>query len=302
MASSTSTLSQLMQKFYDKLFIQRAKDVLVHDQFSQKRRIPKGEGKEIVFSRYTPLARATTALTEGDNPTAVDLSATNVSTTAAEYGNYTKITKLVSITALDVDLEEKVDIMSQNAGETIDRLAREELFAGATICYAGGKTALSAVAASDTMSATEIRKAIRKLKKEKAMRMRDGFYAGILGPDSSFDVMGGTTWENAKTYSDVKKLYMGELGELHGSRMVETTDQKSEASTVTVYSNYFMGMNAYGSVALTGDERKIYVKRPGPEDTSNPLDRFSTAGWAQSYVNKVLVSAWVLNWKSAATA
>lgn len=300
--TTTSTLSQLMQLYYDKLFITIAKNSLVHDQFSQKRRIPKGAGKSVVYSRYTALDRVTSALTEGENPSAVDLSATNVSCTAAEYGSYTKISKLVALTAIDQDLKEKIGIMSQNAGETIDRLVREELFSGATAQLAGGKSALTAIAATDTLSSSEIRKAVRSLKKNLAMRMADGFFAGIVGPDTSFDVMGDSTWTNAKTYSDVKKLYMGELGELHGARMVETTDQKYTSSTTTVYSNFFMGREAYGSVQLDGDDRKVYVKTPGPNSTDNPVDRFSTAGWAQSFVSKTLVATWIINVKTGATA
>jgi N4-gp56 family major capsid protein len=279
-----------------------AKDILVHDQFSQERPLKKNVGKSVVFSRYSPLARATTALTEGANPSDVNLSATNVSVTAQEYGNWTKISKLVALTAIDPDLKEKVSIMGQNAGETIDRLVREELFSGATVLLANGKAALSAIAASDTLNATDVRKAIRNLKKNKGLRFKDGFYAAIVGPDTSFDLMGDSAWLNAKTYSDVRDLYRGEIGELHGGRFVESTDQKSEASTVTVFSNFFIAMHAYGSVQLEGDEQKIYVKVPGPQSTDNPLDRYSTAGWAQTFASKVLVADWIINLKTAASA
>jgi N4-gp56 family major capsid protein len=40
---------------------------------------PANEGKQVSFTRHTPLATATTALTEGTNPSEVNLTATTVS-------------------------------------------------------------------------------------------------------------------------------------------------------------------------------------------------------------------------------
>jgi len=291
-----------MAKYYDRLFIKREMDTIVLEQFSQKRMLPQAEGQDVVFSRYLPLARATTALTEGENPTGVDLSASNVSVSVAEYGNWTKISKRVSLTAIDPRVKEASSIMAQNAAETIDRLIREELFSGATTLLANGKSALSAVASSDTLNSNDLRKAVRNLKKNKARRFPDGYFVFVLGPDTAYDLMGDSTWVAAHTYKDGENLYKGELGRLHGARCVETTDQKSESSTVTVYSNFLIGAESYGTVELKGDERHIYVKTSGDQSTNDPLSRFGTVGWAQSFAVKVLVSTWIINLKTAATA
>ena len=63
--NTTSNLDSQMQDYYDKLFLKRVSDKVVYQQFSQKRPLPKHEGKNIVFTRYSNLAKATTALTEG---------------------------------------------------------------------------------------------------------------------------------------------------------------------------------------------------------------------------------------------
>ena len=291
-----------MTKYYDRLFIKREMDTIVLEQFSQKRKLPQAEGQDVVFSRYLPLARATTPLTEGANPTGVDLSSANVSVTVKEYGNWTKISKRVSLTAIDPKIKEASSIMSQNAAETIDRLIREELFTGATPLLANSKGALSSIAASDTLNALDLRKAVRNIKKNKARRFSDGYFVFVIGPDTAHDLMGDSVWVNAHTYKDGTELYKGELGRLHGARCVETTDQKSEASTVTVYSNFLIGADSYGTVELKGDERHIYVTTPGPQSTDNPLARFGTIGWAQSFAVKVLVATWIINLKTAASA
>jgi len=300
--TDTTALAPLMTKYYDRLFIKREMDTIVLEQFSQKRKLPQAEGQDVVFSRYLPLARATTPLTEGANPTGVDLSSANVSVTVKEYGNWTKISKRVSLTAIDPKIKEASSIMSQNAAETIDRLIREELFTGATPLLANSKGALSSIAASDTLNASDLRKAVRNIKKNKARRFSDGYFVFVIGPDTAHDLMGDSVWVNAHTYKDGTELYKGELGRLHGARCVETTDQKSEASTVTVYSNFLIGADSYGTVELKGDERHIYVTTPGPQSTDNPLARFGTIGWAQSFAVKVLVATWIINLKTAASA
>ena len=58
-------LSAEMKTFYDMTLIDEASANLVHDQFGQKRPIPKNGGKTIEFRKFSPLAKATTPLTEG---------------------------------------------------------------------------------------------------------------------------------------------------------------------------------------------------------------------------------------------
>lgn len=301
-AQTTSGLSGEVKTFYESKFLERAKYQLLHGEGAQKNTHPKGEGKTIQWNRYTPLQVATTALTEGVNPSEVDLTAAQVTAALAEYGNVIKIAKLLKLTSIDKDATEKTEVMGQNMGETIDTLDREALYSGATAQLAGGKSALTDVAATDVFSATEVRKAVRTLQVNKAMKYPDGYFVGKIGPYTEYDFKGDTTWVNAATYSDVKKLYNGEVGSLYGVRFVNVTNQKTESSTTTVYSNFIHGANAFAKYDLEQDVPKLYIKVPSASDTSNPTDRYSTIGWAGSYVAKVLISSWVLNVKSGATA
>jgi N4-gp56 family major capsid protein len=299
---TTSTLSNEVQVYYEAKFLERAKHSLVHEEGAQKRTQKANSGKTIRFTRYTPLSTVTTPLTEGSNPAEASITEANVDATLAEYGNVVKVSKLLSTVSIDREGAEKTELLGQNMGETLDELTRNELYSGATVQLAAGKSALSSIAASDTLSAAEVRKAVRTLKKNKAMRYPDGFFLAKISPDTSYDLMGDNVWVNSKTYSDVKALYAGEVGELHGARFLESTNPKTESSTVTVYSNFFHGANAFGCFDLEKDPPQLYVKIPGAQDTSNPTDRYSTIGWAGSYVSKTLVGEWIINVKTAASA
>jgi N4-gp56 family major capsid protein len=309
-AATTGTgktyLSALMQKYYDRLFIDTAKHWLIHEQGAQMRPVPEGQGKVIYFTRYTAPTIITAQLTEGDNPTEVGLSASTVSTTLSEFGSYTKVSKLIKLTAVDSKMKGAVEIMAQNAGESRDQMIREKgLALSNTDQFAAGSAALTDIGVTDTLSAGEIRKAVRTLKAAKASRYNDGYFLGKTSPYASYDLMGDSVWVNAHTYKDGENLYKGEIGRLHGVRFVETTNWKETGnggtSSADLIHTFVHGKNAFGVTDLEGDAKKVYAKSPGPGDTSNPVDRYSTVGWAMTMSAVCLVSDWIIEIKSGAT-
>ncbi len=308
MASTTGTLSDTMSTFYDKVFLDRAKAMLVHDYGAQKKSLRQNEGKSIKFNRFTPLALATTALTEGtSNPSQVNMSTTVVSTTVATYGNWTTVADLFSLTSIDTDLKEHVEVHGQNAGETLDSLIAKELSTGATAQYAGGKV-LTTVATTDTLTGAEIRKAVRTLKENKAMKFENGMYRGIIQPFTAYDLFGNTEWLNTVIYTDPANMKAGIIGKLHGVEFKETNqgswgDNAGLSGTTDVYHNFIFGKNAYGIVELEGQAGpRIYVKTPGSNSTDNPLDIYSTVGWKAYFACKTLNANWIINVVSGATA
>lgn len=312
-SSTSSNLTGVFQTFYDKVFLDRAKATLVFDWGAQKKRVPANSGKVVAWNRFSPLALATTALTETPSGsttvsaaisgvTAVDMTTTVVSTTVATYGNYTIVSDLFNLTSLDENLKEHSEIMGQNAGETIDALLVKELSANATAQIANSKV-LSTLAATDTLTGAEIRKAVRTLKTNKAMRFENGLYRGIVQPFTAYDLFGNSEWQNTFVYTNTDNIQQGIVGRIHGVEFRESNNSSSEASTATVYHNYIFGKNAYGMVDVAGNSSpKMFVKNPGAGDTANPLNIFSTVGWKIFFAAKVLNANWVLNVKSGATA
>jgi N4-gp56 family major capsid protein len=308
MSSTTGGLTNLMSIFYDKVFLDRAKLMLSHDFGAQRKTIPGNAGVSVKWNRFTPLAVATTALTEGStNPTPKDMSTTVVSTTMATYGNYTAVSDLFNLTSLDVNLKEHVEVHGQNCGETLDTLIRNELSAGGTTQFANGKADMTSLLSTDTLTGAEIRKAVRILKLAKAQRFDNGYFRGIIQPNCSYDLFGNTEWLNSiSIYTDPTQLKAGIVGKLHGVEFVETNNGASGASgslSTTIYDTYIFGKNAYGTVSLENQPgNRIYVKTPGPQDTSNPLDIYSTVGWKAYFAVKTLNSAWIQIIKSGASA
>lgn len=303
--NGTGQLTSEMSTYYEKIFLARAEYEYIFNQGAQMRDMPANEGKTVYFTRHTPLATATTALTEGVNPSEVNLTATTVSATLSEYGNTVRISRFLALTSIDANNKEKIEVVGQNMGETLDELTRNELFTGATVQFAGTKAALTAVAASDVLSVAEIRKAVRTLKKNKARRYQDPVapWLGKIGPDTSYDLTSDTTFINADIYDNqAEKLYNGEIGKILGVRFMESPNQKSESSTVTVFSNFIHGSDAFGCINLTGDGPQLYIIPHTQIDSGNPAGRFSLVSWAANYVCKTLNTAWLINIKTGASA
>jgi len=308
---SNPGLTAPMQIYYDRLFLERAKYELRHDFGAQVRNVPMNSGKTVYFTRFTPLAIITTALSEASNPSAVDMTASTISAALADYGTYTTVGSLYSMTSIEVGLAEHVSVHGQNAGESIDQLIRAELVSGATNKLVSTSTAVSTIHTSDTLTGLEIRRVVRDLKNNRARKFDGGLFRGIIGPSTAMDLMGNSEWLDAHRYTTSDAIERGVVGKLHGVEFVETNNQHyvltggfstSASNVANVYSNFFFGQNAYGVINLGSiTAPKIYVKNPGPNSTSNPLDQFSTVGWKMPFAVKTLNSTWLINLKTGAT-
>ena len=225
-ATTGNDLSVEMKTFYSDYLIEMAEPELVHDQFGQKRPIPKNGGKTIEFRKYAPLPKALTPLSEGITPTGQKLSVSNLTATVQQYGGFIQLSDVLLLTAIDNNLVEATKLLGSQAGRTSDTITRDILVAGTNVQYANNKTARSALATStDKLTVADIRKAVRKLKLFNTPRIGN-YYVGIIHPDVVYDLMDDNDWKYPHQYVDTNNIYMGELGSIAGVRFVETTEAK----------------------------------------------------------------------------
>ncbi len=304
---TTSTLPQLLQRFYDEVFLDVARKELVFDQFGQRKPLPKYKGTIIQFQRYKKLAKAKTPLTEGANPDGSNLSAENVSAQVAEYGDYLKTSSLVSTVAMDKGLVGKVKILGLQMEETLDSLMGDEIAVNGTEQLVSTVTNVSDIVASDVMTIKDLKLGVRALKNAFAMKFTQGYFVLVMDPDIEYDFTGDVLWTDSGKYRDNARLYKGEIGKWFGTRCVIGTQPYRTLSDGTfsesglVHNNVMMGKNAYGVTELEGYKQNIILKTSGPQDTSNPLNMFATAGWKQGFVTKILNATWIRNLKTGAT-
>jgi N4-gp56 family major capsid protein len=289
----TDTIPQTVMIWYEKRFLERARAMLVHQEGGQMSGREGNQGVTTRFTRYTPRPLATTPLSESQNPTPGSLSAVNVDVTLAEYGDSVQVSRLLSTTDIDERDGEKIDVVAQNMGETLDALVRNALFAGATALpgYTAG---------SSNLTPAMIAQVAAVLKRKKALAYPGTFaWLGKIQPETEYDISQSTTWQNAAVYSNVNSLYEGEIGALYGTRFLVTNQGFTEGTSPLKYSNMVHGREAFGVYDNKLDPPQLYIVTGA--DSANPTERFHTLSWAGQFVAKVLNVDWVYNLETAAS-
>lgn len=291
--TGTGTLSPTIQTYYDKKLLARLIANFVHLQFGQKRPVPKGSGKTIDFRKFSSLAAATTALTEGVTPSGNAITITNVTATVNQYGDYIEVSDVLDMVAIDPVLDEMADVLGEQASDTLDQVVRDILVAGTTVQYAAGRVSRVTVAAGDNLTVNEIRKAVRTLKRNNAKPLDGGDYVAIVEPGTTYDLQGDTKWEEPNKYAGSGRIFSGEIGRLYGVRFIETSNAKkfsgAGASSIDVYATLILGKDAYGIVDIAGSGNVQNIVKPhGSSGTADPLNQRATTGWKALFTAKIL--------------
>lgn len=308
--TGTDTLSPEMKTYYEKLLTKLTGPALVHDQFAQKRDIPKNGGKTIEFRKFAPLPKALTPLTEGVTPDGKKMTVTNMTATVKQYGDFVMLSDVIQLTAIDRVLVEATEECADQAGRTLDTVTREVVNAGTNVQYAGGVAARTAVGASNTLTVKEIMKAVATLKGANAKPVKDS-YVAIVHPYVALDLMRDTEYAEMFKYANAKPIYEGEIGKFSNVRFVETTEAKiwnaagaaigSTQNKCSVFSTLVVGKNAYGTTGIEGGGLKHIVKPLGSAGSADPLDQRGTTGWKALKTAKILVEEYMVRIESVAS-
>lgn len=219
-------MSAELKKFYADSLIDFARPHLVHEQFGQKRSLPKGNGKSVTFRKYDPLPKATAPLQEGVTPDGENMKPGEMTTEIHQFGKYIALTDLLILTAADPQIIEATVLIGDQAGRSCDTIVREVLNAGTNVMYGDGtKEARYTLTSSDKMSVDVINRGVRIMKKNLAPKI-DGNWVAIINEDVSYDLMSNSGWLLPHQYVDTKNIYEGEIGKLNGVRFIETTEAK----------------------------------------------------------------------------
>jgi len=294
---TSGTLAPGVSTYYEKVFLARAQYPLILKEGAQVRTTPANQGRTVNFTRMAPFTVVTSPLGEMSNPVTCAINLSTVSMTLSEYGLTTWISRLGTLVSIDAGAKEAVETMGQNMGETLNQLVGTELQNGTS--YYGNNHTVGTLAAGDTLDACDIRIINQTLELAKAQRYPDGFFLGKTDPYSKLNLIADTTWVNGKTYSDIKDLYNGEMGELYGVRwllnvnvMSGTEATSTAASTVVRFYTYVHGANAFGVYDLEKDQPKLYIL-PNVTDSNSPVGRATIVSWAGTFATKILNSTWV---------
>lgn len=328
MATTTTTqVAPGTQAFYDRNLLERAKPAEVHGRFGQKRPISKKSGNQIKFRRYSALAAATTALTEGVTPAGSSLAVTDVTATLAQYGDFITLSDVVDMVNQDPVITEATDVLGDQAGLTIDQIRRDVLVAGTNVAYANAVAAR--VNVNVKLATADLDKAIRFLKNQNAKFMKEGIpastgvgtgavrkaFIGVVHPDTEFDLESLTGFKPVSEYPSQMGVMEDEIGAYKNIRFVSSTSAKifagAGAAGTTVYKNnganfdvyatLIFAADSYGVCPLSGEAMQTIVKPLGSAGAADPLNQRSSVGWKAMTTTKILNEAWLIRLEHAAS-
>ncbi|MBE6990211.1 MAG: N4-gp56 family major capsid protein [Ruminococcaceae bacterium] len=243
---TTGGLSAEMKTYYGMELLENARPQLVHNQFAATKPLPTGGGKTVEWRKFGSFDKALTPLTEGVTPDGSGISVSYITKELAQYGDYTTVSDMLDLTAIDDVVLEITDRHGANMGLTLDTVTRNEIQQGNQVLYAPDEEGNEITSRYDLTGACRltsqlVARAATHLKKMNAPTI-DGKYVCILHPSVAFDLRQDPDWVAAHQYAAARELFSGEIGELHGVRFVETTEAKifrgadlaSDSRTLTV--------------------------------------------------------------------
>ena len=295
-----SGLSVENKKFYDMTLIDEATPNLIHDQFGQKRPIPKNGGKKIEFRKFASLPKALTAITEGVTPDGKKLSVTAIEAEVAQYGDYIVQSDVLELTTIDNTIVEATKILGNQAGLTLDTITRNVIQGGTNVMYcpkADGTAVVSRAALDATCKLTVdvIKRAVAFMKKNNAPKI-NGDYVAIIHPFVAYDLMSDEAWIDAHKYATPENIYEGEIGKIAGVRFVESSEAKIYDGGV--FGTLLIANGAYGITEITGGGLQTIIKQLGSAGTADPLNQRSSIGWKAIKTAEILVEPYLMRIES----
>lgn len=283
--TSAGSLAQL-HLYYEKKLLQTLEPRLVLMPLGKKQRLPKGTGKQVKWLRYSAIAGSTSPLSEGTPPAEINFSTSNVTANIVQYGQFAKISDLLSDVAIDPVLENLSERFGIAASKTIEELIVSELANNCANQNVNNRANFAAIQTSDLISHKELIEAMVRQKADYIGPHESGSYVVVLHPRAEYDLMVDSqagSWLDIQKGVDNRPLLNGEVARMYGMRFLVSdkmlTSVGSGASGQDVHQSFVIGEEAFGVVELNGDAMKMFVKRHGSAGANDPLDQFATVGY-----------------------
>ncbi len=249
--TTQESLSPGMKEYYNTELLENAKEELYFNQFGKVQTLPEGNGKDVQWRKFDTLGKALKPLEEGVTPDGNTIKMTDVKAHVEQYGDYTTVSDMLDLTAVDDIILSCTEEHGAQAGLTLDTLTRNELCKGLNVSFPAGYSCRYELDAAAKINTTVINKGVTKLKKFKAPKI-NGKYICILHPSVSEDLRESEGWIEAHKYAAVTELFNGEIGELHGVRFIESNEAP-----------IFCGAN------LAGETRTLTVQTANTSNLNN---------------------------------
>jgi len=219
---------------------------------------------------------------------AVQPSVTDITKAVSKYGNYMLLNEEVDVVNFNGQDDKLVEILGINAGQSLNRLQRDEMEDNATAIFSNGVAAITDIVTK--IQRNDIKSAVNTLNRNSATKflpmtegsdrvgtspMRDSYW-GICHSDVEEDVRDLTGFIAVEAYASQTAVSPGEFGAVGGVRWIGTeessinlaaggaigaTGLRSVAGVkVDVYNSVVFGKDAVGSLGFGKEHiKEVYT-------------------------------------------
>lgn len=310
--TTDDALAKAVKKYYAQLFIKQGEGrTLLLDAATKKSIV---NGKTIEFDIVKRIGKSTSALTEGADPDQTDIEIDTVEATIAEWGQWTPISSLFIATTRQAFIEEIVKAFGRSHAETLEWQLMLEAVTGAGHDYfAGGGADLASLTDTTNTSADDlvkIRASMRSYPRN-VPTYGDGLYYAYPSVDAMADLFNDPDFREAYKYQEGEKIQKNKAMVYGGIKLHEYdlepymvdnagtqgvfdgTPAELDTDVFNINAIPVLGKDALGSIELGAKAGKGYKGTAKYGDLIvkrgiDNLDRYSTVGWCQPHVAKVL--------------
>ena len=196
------------------------RNVIVYG-LGKKEKLPNRFSKTFQFTRYEKLNLPKLALTEGTTPsTNASITISTVQAVMDQWGDFVNISDVADLTVKHPVMEQAIQLLSEQASETIDREVIKVLLANTSVYYPGVVASRGALASNSYFDTDTARKSIAALRGRGAQPYEGRMFMGLINPYVEMDLSKDSTFQTAASYSNILVLQNGEAGRWMGVRWV----------------------------------------------------------------------------------
>ena len=291
---TTTQIDHPVNIHYQRMVLTRVLPAFLYQQFGLDVTMPQHEGDTSKWRRWSNLADQLTPLTEGEDPTPLLLSKTDITAVLREFGALIKTSSWRDFTGLTDDNQQMANVMLDNMRSTLDSLARDVLDGAAsqTTCSNGTGT-------STFLNKTDIDTVVTNLEGQNSMKFKPTIPASTAISTSpiraAYIAIGDTDqrprleavvgFKHVSSYANQGPIMEHEFGSTGDVRWLLTT--KAPVSSGS-YSNIIMAKEFFGNVKIKGNTADGPLVFTPSDRTGSGLRRFSLLGWIQNYAARIL--------------
>lgn len=315
--AGAAAVSGLWTTYILRKMVPMLQDELLFARFAKPATLPKNSGYVARWLLPQKFSGSTSALSDGSatdgEKTTVTIS--KVEATITQYGEWMKVSDLAEETEISSALDTYSEMFAFAGADAIDSLIRNAAVTTTNFLHAGdAATAGATLTSSDKLTLDDFPTitGFFRANNAKGFSELSGDFALLIHPTDEVNLVSDVTttrlsWSEANKHvpKGFEQLVNNHtfVGRFNGLTALRTTKITTVTEDVSAYRNVALADYGVGWLGLGQDGPKkpmIKIKRPGPSDTSQPLDMYMTIGWKVNMVARLLDSNRVLNVYSAA--